>query len=149
MLDEAENAGAEKRREDMIYAEEVENFQQELCSSSETVEDLREDKGALGEKAQSWIGRVSNRRQEIAELRVSYKANEERLSRAQDQLYSLEVDLRAEEFEKKAVQSQLSTAMSRSDFLKQSSAVKLKPYKSQLSMVKEEKEPLQSQLLTA
>ena len=112
---------------------------------------MTKDKGALEEKVQLWIGRVSNRRQEIDELRVSYKANEERLSRAQDQVYSLEEDLRAEKVEKEAVQSQLSTAISRfdSDSLKQSSDHQVEALQSQLSTVKEEKESLQSQLLTA
>lgn len=192
LLEEAENAGAEKRRKDMEHqareeslrqemaalkkkfederekhkrettdlksqletartsaAEQVKVFQEELQSSSETVKDLTKDKKALEEKVQVWTGRVSDRRQENDELRASNKANEERLSRAQDQIFSLEEGLRAEKIEKEAVQSQLSTAMSGFDSLKQSSDRQIETLQSQLSKVKEEFQSLQSQLSTA
>ena len=141
-------------------AEQVNAFEEELRSSSEIIRDLRKSKEALEKDVKLWRGRVSDRRKENDELRATHRASEEELRTAQNQVFSLEEGLRAEEIEKEAVQSQLSTARTEIDSLKQSNARQVGILQSELSTVKQEKESLgrewerevqslQSQLSTA
>ena len=158
--------------------EQVKVFQEELQSSSKSVKDLRKDKETLEQTVQLWRGRVSDIRKETDELEEKHRAREVEFRSDQEKIFWLEERLRAErksseretrslnsqlsreKLEKQTVQSQLLTARSEIDSLKQSNARQVQELQVQSSTAEAkvkslhqshegEIQALQSQLSTA
>ena len=77
-------------------AAEVKVFEGEIESYRGTAKELKKGKEALEETVKRWQERVNIRRQEHDEISAKYKANQEQLKTAEDQVLSLEEDLRTE-----------------------------------------------------